>query len=608
MRILGRILWSLLPYWPQALLAYVSLVGNVAFTLAVPYLLKEVIDVGIAERRTDFLAIAGGLVVLFSVLRGVAGFGMSYLGEAVSQRAARDLRNRLYDRIQSLSFAFHDTAQTGQLMSRATADVDQIRMFLNFGLLRSSQLLAMFFAIAVVLFLLNWQLALITFVCLPLVMGQATRVARRLRPLWLSVQQETGVLTTVLQENLAGVRVVKAFAREEHELDKFNAANRAVREKSLEANRLAAFNQPFMAFIVNSVTVVVLWYGGWQIINGGLTVGEIVAFLGYLTQLAMPVRILGFMVNLAARALSAGERVYEILDARSAVANRPGARPIGEIRGHVRFERVSFRYGHASPVLRDVDVDARPGEAVALLGATGSGKTTIINLIPRFYDVTDGRITVDGADVRDVTVESLRAHIGIVLQDVFLFSATIRDNIAYGVPQATDEQIQAAARTARIHEFIAGLPDGYQTWVGERGITLSGGQKQRIAIARTLLLDPRILILDDSTSSVDMETEYLIQQALAEVMRGRTTFVIAQRLRTIKHADQILVLENGAIVERGRHEDLLAREGYYREIYDLQLRDQEELLARVDEVSGSRFKVQGPRLGEGRAAGGEAPR
>lgn len=586
MRILGRILASLRPYGGQVILAYLSLISMVAFTLAVPWLLQHVIDTGIANRDQGFLVSAGLLIVLVSVLRGVAGFGQSYLGEAISQKVARDIRNHLYDRIQNLSFAFHDSSQTGQLMSRATADVEQIRMFLNWGLLNTSRTIIMFVIVAALMVQLNGQLALIVYATLPLVVIQAIRAANTLRPLWLEVQQQTGVLTTVLQENLAGVRVVKAFAREEFELDKFNIANLAVREKSLEANRIAAFNQPFMAFIINSATAMILFFGGWQVIQGQLTVGALVAFTGYLTQLAMPIRMFGFMINLAARAVSSGERVYEILDAESAVREHPHAQPLTATVGHVRFENVSFRYGHAAPTLNDVSIDASPGEMVALLGATGSGKSTVMNLIPRFYDVTGGRITIDGTDIREFMLESLRANIGIVLQDVFLFNATIRENIAYGVPHATEAEIHEASRTARIDDFIRNLPDGYETWVGERGITLSGGQKQRIAIARTLLLNPRILILDDSTSSVDMETEFLIQQALTEVMRGRTTFVIAQRLRTIKHADQILVLERGKIVEHGRHESLLTANGYYRQIYDLQLRDQEELLSRGVSASG----------------------
>ncbi|MFN8559133.1 MAG: ABC transporter ATP-binding protein [Dehalococcoidia bacterium] len=319
-----------------------------------------------------------------------------------------------------------------------------------------------------------------------------------------------------------------------------------------------------------------VWYGGHEVVDGRLTVGQLTTFLFYLQLLQMPVRSLGFMVNLIARAASSGQRAYEILDAESAVKEKPGAADLGAVRGHVRFERVSFGYNSISPVLRDIDIDARPGEMVALLGPTGSGKSTVVNLMPRFYDVTGGRITIDGIDIRDVTLASLRRAIGIVQQDVFLFLDSIRENIRYGRTGATDTEVEEAAKAARIHDFIMSLPDGYDTWVGERGVTLSGGQKQRIAIARTLLLNPPVLVFDDSTSSVDMETEYLIQQALAELMRGRTTFVIAQRLRTVERADQILVLHEGRIVERGRNAELLSQDGLYRQIYDLELRDQAE--------------------------------
>jgi ATP-binding cassette subfamily B protein len=329
--------------------------------------------------------------------------------------------------------------------------------------------------------------------------------------------------------------------------------------------------------------VCVTWFGAQEIANGNLTAGELATFNVFLFLLQLPVRSLGWIVMLFARAQSAGERIYEILDAESAVKEKHDAPPLSEVKGHVRFEGVSFAYDAISPVLRGVDIDARPGEVVALLGPTGSGKSTVVNLMPRFYDVTGGRITIDGTDIRDVTIASLRDNIGIVQQDLFLFSATIRENIAYGAVDASQEEIERAARAARIHDFIMATPEGYDTWVGERGVTLSGGQRQRVAIARTLLKDPRILIFDDSTSSVDTETEYLIQQALAELMQGRTTFVIAQRLRTVKAADQILVLQHGQVVERGKHEDLIEQDGLYRQIYDLELRDQEEAFQRARE-------------------------
>ncbi|HKZ51478.1 MAG TPA: ABC transporter ATP-binding protein, partial [Dehalococcoidia bacterium] len=347
-------------------------------------------------------------------------------------------------------------------------------------------------------------------------------------------------------------------------------------QNSYEASRIQAVNAPFMTFLWMVALVVTVWYGGFEINQGRLGIGDLAAFLLYLTYLQMPVRSMGFMLNVFARAQSSGARIFEVLDAQSAVVERPGARALDGVEDHVRFEGVHFAYDAVSPILQGIEIDARPGSVTALLGPTGSGKTTIVNLLPRFYDVTTGRVTIDGVDIRDVALASLRRAVGIVQQDPFLFSATIRDNIAYGVPEARDEDVVAAAKAARIHDFVMSLPQGYNTWVGERGITLSGGQKQRVAIARTLLRNPRILILDDSTSSVDPETERLIQEALVALMRGRTTFVIAHRLRTVKEADQVLVLQEGRIVERGRHQDLLERGGFYRRIYELELKAQEE--------------------------------
>jgi ABC-type multidrug transport system fused ATPase/permease subunit len=384
-----------------------------------------------------------------------------------------------------------------------------------------------------------------------------------------------------MQESLSGVRVVKAFAREDFEIAKFDSKNREVRELNMGAMRLSAWNQPLMVLVLNLVTVLIVWVGGVAVIGHQLSLGVLVAVTQYILLLGTSVRTFGFMVTWFMRGLSGGIRIFGVLDTQPAITDAPGATALTRVDGHVRFENVSFAYGNGREVLHDINIDAKPGQIIAILGATGSGKSTILHLLPRFYEVISGRITIDGKDIREVTQASLRRNVGLVLQDVFLFNATLHDNIAYGVANATSGQIIAAAKIARLHDFASGLPDGYDTWVGERGVTLSGGQKQRVAIARTLLLNPRILVLDDSTSSVDMETEYLIQQALDEVMRGRTTFVVASRLRTIKNADQILVLEKGRIVERGTHETLLARGGPYTRLYDLQLREQEEFEARM---------------------------
>jgi ATP-binding cassette subfamily B protein len=390
-------------------------------------------------------------------------------------------------------------------------------------------------------------------------------------------------MATVLQEALSGARVVKAFAREDYEAQKFQKEAEDLFAKSYESNRVQAVNAPAMSGLWLMATAATLWVGGLEVANGNLEIGQLTSFLLYLTILQMPIRVLGWIIMVTARANVAGKRIYEIIDAESAVKDKEGALELAEVEGRVEFAGVSFGYDSVSAVLEGVDFVAEPGQIVALMGPTGSGKTTVVNLMPRFYDVTAGAITIDGHDIRDVTIASLRQAIGTVQQDVFLFSATIRENIEYGAVGATDEQIEEAAKAAHIHDFIVSLPEGYDTWVGERGITLSGGQKQRVAIARTLLMDPPILILDDSTSSVDTQTEYQIQQSMALVMQGRTTFVIAQRLRTVKMADQILVLQDGEIVERGKHDELLEQDGVYRQIYDLELRDQEEALAKYEQ-------------------------
>ncbi|GAC1618048.1 MAG: hypothetical protein NVS4B7_10370 [Ktedonobacteraceae bacterium] len=373
----------------------------------------------------------------------------------------------------------------------------------------------------------------------------------------------------------------EAFVREDFAIAKYDAKNREVRERNMNAMRLSAWNQPLMVLVLNVVTVLIVWVGGIAVIGQQLSLGVLVAVTQYILLLGTPVRTFGYMVTWFMRGLSGGIRIFGVLDTPPSITDAPGAKTLEQVEGNVRFENVSFAYGNGREVLHEINIDAQPSQIIAILGATGSGKSTILQLLPRFYEATKGRILIDGEDVRALTLTSLRRNVGLVLQDVFLFNATLRDNIAYGVTNATGEQIIAAAKAARIHEFACGLPDGYDTWVGERGVTLSGGQKQRVAIARTLLLNPRILILDDATSSVDMQTEYLIQQALDAVMRGRTTFVVASRLRTIKSADQILVLEKGSIVERGTHETLLAQEGLYTRLYDLQLREQEEFENRL---------------------------
>src|SRR5579859_6694842 len=577
-RICLRILRLLRPHWVASVGTTLCLLLSTAFALIVPWLLAWVVDTGVRHGHFGDLLLAAAAVLLTSSLRGLFAYGQGYLSQKVSQVVAYDLRKSLYEHMQTLSFSFHDDAETGQLMSRLTADIEALRNSLPLGFLR---VVITFGAVTVILAALDWQLALVTLLCVPALIVLATSVARRLGPLWTGVQNETGALSTVMQESLNGRRVVLSFAREAHEIEKFDAKNRELRDLNLSALRTSAWNQPLMVLALNVVTVLTLWVGGAAVVSRHLSLGTLVAVTQYALLLGTPVRSFGFMVTWLMRGVSGAQRIFEVLDTQPAIADKPDALALDTVDGHVRFEHVSFAYSAGPRVLSDIDIDAKPGKVIALLGTTGSGKSTVLNLLPRFYDVTGGRITVDGHDVRDVRHLALRRHIGFVLQDVFLFNATLRENIAFGVEDATEEQILAASRVARLHDFALTLPDGYDTWVGERGVTLSGGQKQRVAIARTILRDPRILILDDSTSSVDMETEYLIQEALEVVMQGRTTFVVASRLRTIKSADQILVIEEGSIVERGTHETLLAQGGAYTRLYDLQLREQEEFEERV---------------------------
>ncbi len=575
LRILRRALGYLRPYWRLTVFGYITLLGVTGLTLTIPQLIRRAVDEGIRGQNTQALAVMVLAVLGLALLRGLLNFVQGRATEVASQGVAYDLRNALYRKLSALSFSYHDRAQVGQLLSRAIQDVDRIRFVTGRAFLRLAEGLVLLIGTAIVLLAMNPPLAILALGAMPFLAHRAMYVSRRLRPLSLAVQQQLAVLTTRLEQNLRGARIVKAFAQEEAEIARFERENTHWFQLSIAAARLQALNTPLLDLIANLGTVFIIWYGGTLVVRGNLTLGELVAFSTYLGQLYIPVRRLGLILPALAMAAAAGERVFEILDAQSEVTDAADAIPLPPVRGHVRFEHVSFSYFGRHKVLDDVSFEALPGQLVALLGPTGSGKSTIINLIPRFYDPTAGRITIDGYDLRRVTLSSLRNQVGIVLQETALFATTIRENIAFGRPDASEADIIAAAQAAQAHDFIMALPQGYDTPVGERGVTLSGGQKQRVAIARALLRDPRILILDDATASVDTETEQLIQQALARLMVGRTSFVIAQRLSTVRRADLILVLERGRIAAAGTHAELLRTSELYAEIYHRQLKPQE---------------------------------
>jgi ATP-binding cassette subfamily B protein len=575
-RILLRCLSYLKPYWRLTLGAYIALMGSTGLALIIPQLIRKTIDLGI--RAGDLLTLRNSVLAIICVtmIKGLLTFIMGRWTEVASQGVVYDLRNAVYDKLSSLSFSYHDRSQVGQLLSRAIQDVDRIRFLSGRAFLRLTEGVILLIGSAGLLVAMNPPLTLLALGMMPFLVYRAWHFSRRYRPLSLAVQQQLAVLTVQVEQNLRGARVVKAFAQEPAEIERFARKNDRWFDISIMAEKLQALNIPFLDLIANLGTVFIIWYGGSLVVRDQLTLGELVAFITYMSMLVRPVRRFGMILPALANASAAGERIFEILDAKLEVRDSPDAFALPAVRGHVRFEKVSFSYFRRHKVLEDVSFEALPGQVTALLGLTGSGKSSVISLIPRFYDPTAGRITIDGWDIRKVKLNSLRDQIGIVLQETTLFATTIRENISFGKPDATIEEIITAARAAQAHDFIVRMPHNYDTRVGERGVTLSGGQKQRIAIARALLKNPQILILDDATSSVDSDTERLIQIALEHLMKGRTAFIIAQRLSTVRMADLILVLDRGRIIARGTHEGLLRSSELYTEIYHRQLKPQGE--------------------------------
>jgi len=628
MRVAKRMLHFLRPYRVTIVLSLLMLITVVAVDLAMPRLLQRIVDQGIARRDLPMIVNTALFMIGVSCLGAVMAIGNTVLAVRVSQRFGHDLRSALFRKVQTLSFGDLDRLQTGQLMVRLSSDVTMVQQLVMMGLRILTRFPLMMVGSIILMVVTSPQLAAIMLVVLPATLFLIYLFATKTQPLFMQVQIRLDRLNTVLQENLAGVRVVKAFVRADYEALRFDQANGALTEQALQVARFMTVLMPSMRVFLNLGTVAVVWIGGVGVIGGRITVGQIMAFVNYLTSAMMPLTMLGMMVGVISAASASAQRLAELLDVQPDIQNRPAARtltqavsprragrsprgpavrPVGRpfapwagspartgvagpnggrrpergsrgpngVEGRVAFEDVSFGYdGNGSePVLQHVNLLAEPGQNVAILGATGSGKSSLVNLIPRFYDVTGGRVTVDGVDVRDLTMESLRAQIGMAMQETVLFRGTIRENIRYGRPEASDQEVIAAAKAAQAHDFIVSLPKGYDTDVGQRGVTLSGGQKQRVAIARALLVRPRILILDDSTSAVDVETEIKIETALRELMKGRTSFVIAQRVSTVLNADKIVVLDQGRIAAEGTHAELMSSSPIYREIYDSQLGD-----------------------------------
>ncbi|MBT3187751.1 MAG: ABC transporter ATP-binding protein [Anaerolineae bacterium] len=542
-----------------------------AANLISPKLLQRLIDDGVSALNMDVVWSVVIALLGVAAVRGIFNFLQGYLGEIASQGVAYELRNSIFEKLQNLSFSYHDRSHTGKLMTRMTSDVELVRMFLGRGLVNLVSAIVLMIGTLVMLFSMNWQLTLMVMIIIPGVGGVFMMFVKKIMPMSKIVQQKLGTLNMILQENLAGSRIVKAFAREGYEIERYSTANVDLLDANVSMIKLFTTFFPLVFFMGNLGMVIVIGMGGLFVINGTLTLGELVAFTGYLIYMLMPMFMMGMIGAMMSRAEASAQRLFDVLDAESEVKDAPDAVSLPKVEGRVELRDVRFRYiGAETDVVSDFSFVANPGQTVAILGQTGAGKSSIITLIPRFYDVAEGAVLIDGHDVRDVTLDSLRKQIGIVLQETTLFSGTIRDNIAYGRPEATLEEVTAVAKAAQAHDFILEQPNGYDTEVGERGVGLSGGQKQRIAIARALLLDPRILIMDDSTSSVDAETEYKIQQALEELQKGRTTFVIAQRISTVRSADKILVLDNGKLAAEGTHEELQRTSELYMEIIETQ--------------------------------------
>ena len=562
------------------ILAYACMLGATTSFLITPKFIGKAVDKIAASYNdgiipTSLIIETVIAIVLLMSIRGFLSFWQTSLGENLSHKIAYSLRNKFFNKVQTISFDFHDKWHTGELISRAISDIENVRMSINMGLMRAPYFIAMFVIVSILLINLHWMLGIISIAFMPIISFNSINVRLKMRQLLRKIQITTAELSTISQENFSGARVVRSFASSKYEQSKFDSKNQEIFYQTIDAEKLRAKNATFMRFAFTVSIGIVLLIGGRLVINNELTWGDLTQFIIYMQILSMPVTMAAWLVNAYARAVSSGERLFEILDAKSKLKESTNALKIEKSNGHIIFDNVSFSYDKNISIIKNLNFEIKPGEKIAIIGTPGSGKTTIANLIPRFYDVTDGKILLDNIDIREINLNSLRKNIGLIQQDIFLFATTIRENIAYGKENATIEEVINAAKTAQIHNYIETLDKGYDTIIGERGTDLSGGQKQRIGIARAVILNPSILIMDDTTSSVDTETESLINDSLKTIMENRTTLIISNRISTVQKANKIFVIEKGEIIEEGRHQELLEKNGKYKNIYNLQLKPTE---------------------------------
>ena len=571
MKIVIRLLSYTLYYKVTLILALASMIIGTLAALIVPSILGIAIDEVLQFGSKNKLLILILGIMTVSLIRGITAYLQEYLAESVAQKVCFKLRNELFSKIQSLGFDFHDNQTTGNLLSRTTSDVDATRMLILFGTIRGLSAIITLVSINIILFFLTWKLALVVLSILPILIWRTISMSKKLRTLWTEVQSAIGKMTTLIQENFTGIKIIKVFASQNYETKRFEKQSSLVANFTYLTARIFASQGSLLALLFSLITVAVLWVGFYEVKSGQISPGQLVSFIFYLTILSIPVRMSGMMINTYARSVAAGQRIFEILDQVSSIVEKNDAINIRDIKGHIKFNNVFFKYQSTKNVLKNINFEIHPGQFIAIVGSSGSGKTTLMHLLPRFYDVSSGTITIDDINVSDMTIASLRNNIGIVMQDTFTFSGTLRENISYGSKNASLPDIIKAAQFSELHDYIDGLPEKYNSWVGERGITLSGGQKQRLGIARTILTNPPILILDDSTSSIDTVTEQKIHSTLSTIAKGKTTLVIAHRISTVQQADIIIIMDNGSIVNTGTHEQLLDTDNLYRRIFEIQL-------------------------------------